>query len=356
MAKDKKEKKQKGDKAPASKQLKKAKAQWEELEREIDKEFVLLQKQGYPKDELETLRWDYRYTKLPDFKITQEQMEYFVAAPEAIAAGVEPPPPPGESETKAEAGGAAAAAPVDEEYKRKSKVDMDLVEKYLEHRVGRETRTEMSSLYKEAFGEDLHVPDKLDLTDISYAQDMTAAVKPGRLSKSEILGVPDDAKPVTDVKRVEAPAVAPAPVGPKVKRPSQLLGLLLAFKRGVPEYPTYDEKWWVGHPFRFWVIPKRLAGKSVPKYYGIFAANLAILIVQFFPLLGLPILLRLILWAIRYVWLKFIKNRLTPAMASLKEKAAIQPAGAAAPAAAAAAPAPAPAPEPKKEPAPANTG
>jgi hypothetical protein len=334
MAKDRK--KDKAAKKAAGKEpkdLRKARAQWRALEDQIDNEFKMLVRDGYPMEELDTLRWDYRYAKLEDFKITQEQLEFFVAEADAKAAGLPPPLPPGVTARPDDKGaqGVPGGPTTGAEYQRKSQVDLDLVEKYLERRVGRETRTEMQSLYKEAFGEELQVPEKVDLVDISY-HDMAGADAARKLSKAEILGIPDDAKP--EEKKEEPVAAAPA-----VKKESRSLAVAMAWKKGVPPGPTRDEKWSALNPFKFWLIPKRLAGTSVGKYYAYFAVNLVIFVAQF-ALLLIPFLIRLFFWGIRYIWRRLLKQRVAPAMEKLKEKAAIpQPS----------------APEPKKETAPAKS-
>lgn len=325
MAKDKKsEKAAKKAQGKEPKELRKARSAWEAMERQIDNEFRMLVREGYPMEELETLRWDYRYAKVDEFKITQEQLEYFVAAADARAQGLEAPPMPGAPAPTAEsaAGGAASAQSgptTGADYQRKSQVDLDLVEKYLDRRVGRETRSEMQDLYKEAFGEELHVPAKVDLVDISYHADITGADKAAKLSKMEILGVPDDAKPEEKKEEAKVEEVAAAPA---VKRESRILGVIMVAKKGVPEGPTRDAKWSVWNPFKFWVIPRRFAGKSKGKYFAILGINLVIFIGQF-ALLLIPFLLRLIVTGIRYIWARFLKQKVAPAMASLKEKAAV---------------------------------
>jgi len=105
MAKEKKPKKEKG--AKESKEWRKARSRWQALEDEIGKEFGSLVEDGYDVLELETLRWDYRYDKLVPYKLTKEQLEYFVAEADARAANLPAPPKPGE--TAAAAGGSQGA-------------------------------------------------------------------------------------------------------------------------------------------------------------------------------------------------------------------------------------------------------
>jgi hypothetical protein len=350
VAKDKKAAKaaKKEARGKDSKDLRKMRSSWRKLEDEIDAEFAVLVREGYPIEELETLRWDYRYAKLEDSKLTQEMLEFFVAESEALAAGLPPPPVPGASAAPA-AGGApglaqgAATAQTGADYHRKSQVDLDLVEKYLERRVGRETRSEMHALYKEAFGEDLSVPEKVDLVDMSYHADITGADASRKLSKSEILGTPEE--PKSDAPKVEAKAEAAA--APEVKKESKVVGFVMVSKRGVPEGPTRDAKWSAWNPFKFWLIPRRLAGKSVGRYYAIFLVNLVIFILQF-ALLLVPFAIRGIVTLAKWIWARFLKQKMGSAVANLKEKAAVPPpASGSAPAASA---------EAKKDAAPAKSG
>ncbi len=309
------------------KDIKRAETRWRALEDEIDEEFNTLQRDGFEIAELETLRWDYRYDKLEAHKVTQEQIEFFVAEAEAKAAGMPPPRAPWAT-AGADAGpaGAARAPALSEEYKRKSQVDLELVEKYLERRVGRETRSEMESVYKEAFGEDLHVPAKVDLVDFSYhASDVVGADQHRRLSKAEILGIPAEANAEDAKAEGKAEAVAAAPA---VKKESRAAAAAMAWKRGVPQAPTRDAKWSPWFPFKIWLIPKRLAGTSVPTYYALLIVNLVIFIATLAPLL-IPFLFRSIVWLAIYIWRRFLKQRVAPAMQTLKEKAAVPPAGSA---------------------------
>ncbi len=323
MAKDKKAKKDKG--AKESKEWRKARARWQALEDEVGKEFGSLVEDGYDILELETLRWDYRYDKTDQYKLTKAQIEYFVAEADAKAANEPAPPKPGEPSAAAQAAGASASAsPQGGEYQRKSEVDPELIEKYLEKRITRVARNDFAAAYKEAFGEDLHVPDNLDLVEMSYStREIAAADRAVKLSKAEILGLPEEA--------TAAQAAAPeavAEVAPAVKRPSQAAAAVFAFRRGVPKGPTRDEKWSAWNPFKFWLIPKRLAGASVGRYYVFLLVNLLIFVGQF-VLLFIPFLIRLIVWGIGYIWKRLLKQRVAPALKSLKDKAAIPPQSAA---------------------------
>src|SRR3989304_1277920 len=67
-----------------------------------------------------------------------------------------PPAPPKPGETAAAAGGsqgAPAGSAADAQYQRRSEVDVELIEKYLEKRITREARNDFASAYKDAFGE-----------------------------------------------------------------------------------------------------------------------------------------------------------------------------------------------------------
>ncbi len=323
------------------KDVKKARKEWQDLEESINHEFATLVRDGFDMAELETLRWDYRYDKLAEYEgITQEQLEFFVAESEAKAAGLEAPHAPWETGAPSAAkAGAGAAAASGTDYQRKSQVDMDLIEKYLDKRIAKDTRSELEAVYKDAFGEDLHVPKNLDLVDLSYMpSDVSDADRQRRLSKAEILGLPEDIKAEAAKKEEEAKAEA-APVVPTVKKPSGAIAAAMAWRKGVPKGGTYDEKWSALNPFKFWLIPKRFAGESIVRYYAILAVNLVIFIGQFVLIL-IPFAIRAILWGVRYLYRRLLKPRLAPALQSLKEKAAVPPPKA---------------PEPKKESAPAKS-
>lgn len=300
------------------KRQKKLSKAFDQLERDIDDEFkLLMETEGYPMDELEGLRWDYRFEKAADAGLSREELEYFGAKKEAALSGAEPPKPLGAKGAAVAAGPAAGASAASGEYVRKSEVDLALVEKYLERKGSRNVENELSSVYKQMFGEELHIPERVELADYTpKATDMKPSTK---VTKEEIFGLAEGAKP--EEKKAEAAAVEAAPA---VKKPSKAMGVALAWKKGVPEGPTRDEKWSVWNPFRFWVIPKRFAGKSVGKYYVIIAINLVIFLGQF-GLLLIPFLLRLIVTAIRYIWRRFLKQRLVPKFQALKEKAAVPP-------------------------------
>lgn len=319
MAKEKKAKKGKG--AKESKEWRKARARWQALEDEIGKEFGSLVDDGYDLQELETLRWDYRYDKIEQYKLTKEQIEFFVAEAQAKASNLPSPPKPGESAPGFEAApGASTASAGGGQYQRKSQVDPELIEKYLEKRITREARNDFASAYQQAFGEDLVVPPNMDLVEMSYStREIAAADRAVKLSKAEILGIPEEAK-AEEAKAPEAMAEA----APAVKRPSQAAAAVFAFRRGVPRGPTRDQKWSAWNPFRFWLIPKRLAGASVGRYYAFLLVNLLIFIGQFLLLL-IPFAIRLIVWGVGYIWKRLLKQRIAPALKSLKDKAAIPP-------------------------------
>lgn len=314
----------KKDKAGAKgedKGLRKARKAWRALEDEIDKEFSMLVREGFDIGELLTLRWDYRYDKMGRFKLTQEQLEFFVAEAEAVLAGLPPPKAPGAVAglTAMAPQGPGGAPPA--EYKRKSDVDMELIEKYLERRVSRETRSELESVYKEAFGEDLVVPQNIDLVDLSFRTgDLLEADRQGKFTKEEALGLPSEGK--AQEKKEEA---VEAEAAPAVKRESAAAGVAMAWKRGVPPGPTRDLKWSAWNPFKFWLLPKRWAGNRVGRYYTLFLLNLSIYILTLLPL-AIPFFIRLIVTTIRYVWRRFLKQSITPKIRALKEKAAVPPA------------------------------
>jgi len=82
------------------------------------------------------------------------------------------------------------------------------------------------------------------------------------------------------------------------------------------------------NPFRFWLIPKRFAGKNRALYYILFFVNLIFFLAQF-VLVFIPFIIRTVLFLIRWVWRRFVKPRVAPALQALKEKAAVPPAQAA---------------------------
>lgn len=296
------------------KSQKKLSKAFDQLERDIDDEFkLLMETEGFPMDELEGLRWDYRFEKAADAGLSREQLEYFVARKEAALTGAEPPKPLG-GKGAAAAGTAASSG----EYVRKSDVDIALVEKYLERKGSRNVESELSSVYKQMFGEDLHIPERVELAD--YTPKATPMEPSTKVTKEEIFGLAEGQK--SEEKKAEA---APAEAAPAVKRPSKAKGVALAWKKGVPQGPTRDEKWSVWNPFRFWVIPKRFAGKSVGKFYVIFIVNLVFFFAQFLLLL-IPFILRSAVTFFRYIWRKFLKQRMVPKFQALKEKAAVAPA------------------------------
>ena len=319
MAKEKKPKKEKG--AKESKEWRKARSRWQALEDEIGKEFGSLVEDGYDVLELETLRWDYRYDKLVPYKLTKEQLEYFVAEADARAANLPAPPKPGE--TAAAAGGsqgAPAGSAADAQYQRRSEVDVELIEKYLEKRITREARNDFASAYKDAFGEDLVVPANLDLVDMSYStREIAAADRAVKLSKAEILGIPEEGKPEE--------AKAPEPVveaAPAVAKQSKALAFATAFRKGVPPGPGFGGKWASYNPFHLWIIPKKYCGSSVTRYYLFFAVNLVLTILLFIP--------RLIIWPIIFVYKLLrrfaapkVSGKLAPKIRGFQERLAEKP-------------------------------
>jgi hypothetical protein len=295
------------------KRQKKLSKAFDQVERDIDDQFkFLMETEGFPLDELEGLRWDYRLDAAADAGLTREELEYFVAKKEAELSGAEPPKPLG---AKGAAAPVAAASAASGEYVRKSDVDIALVEKYLERKGSRNVESELSSVYKQMFGEDLHIPERVELAD--YTPKATDTKPSTKVTKEEIFGLEGGAKP--EEKKAEA---APAEAAPAAKQPSRAKGVALAWKKGVPEGPTRDEKWSIWNPFRFWVIPKRFAGKSVGRFYVIFIVNLVFFVAQF-ALLLIPFLLRLLVTGIRYIWRRFLKQRMVPKFQALKEKAAV---------------------------------
>jgi len=281
------------------------------LERAIDQEFAILAKtQGYAREELEELRWDYRYDWAPRFKLNQQDLEYFASEQGAVAAGAPVPKKRRDRKAKqaaAEPAVAAAAGPT--EYARKSDVDMDLIEKFLDRKIYRNTRNEMARVYKEAFGDDLVVPERVDLVDLAMpARGISEAHRAAKPTKAEIFGLPVE-KGVEAAATVEAPKVEAAP---KVKRESSAVGIATAYKRGDPQGPTRDEKWSVLFPFKFWLLPKRWAGTKVSTFYILFVFNLILFVVLLFP----PILLvRGLLWAIVFA-LKVLRRFVAPKVGS----------------------------------------
>jgi hypothetical protein len=313
------------------KEAERQKKRYADLEKAIDKEFsVLAKKHDYSREELEELRWAYRYDLAADYKLTAEDVEFYAAGAEAVAAGGAAPKrrrlkrakeatPTGGAGEAGQTGGAEGTA----EYARKSDVDIDLIEKYLDRKVYRTTRAEMAQVYKDMYGEDLLVPEHVDLVDLSRPmRDLEDADRARKLTKAQVFGLPEEAKEEDEKKAEEAATVEAAPA---VKRESRALGLTMAWKRGVPRGPTYDAKWSVWNPLRFWVIPKRFAGQSVLFYYILFVVNLIIFFGQFVLLL-IPFLLRLLVTVIRWVWKRFLKQAIAPRLKSLKDKAAIPPA------------------------------
>jgi hypothetical protein len=275
------------------KDVKKARKDWQDLEGAIDHEFATLVRDGFDQAELETLRWDYRYDKLPEYEgITQEQLEFFVAESEARAAGIEAPHAPWDTGAPSAAkAGEGAAAPSGTDYQRKSQVDMDIIEKYLDKRVAKDTRSELEAVYKEAFGEDLLVPKNLDLVDLSYMpSDVSDADRQRKLSKAEILGLPEDIKAEAAKKEDEAKVEAAS----AVKKESSALAFATAFRKGVPEGPGFGSKWAAYNPFHLWVIPKKYCGSSVPRYYLFFLINLVLTVLLFIP--------RIIIWPIVFIF------------------------------------------------------
>jgi hypothetical protein len=286
--------------------LKKPRKSFEKLERDIDKEFRILAEE-YPLEELESLRWDYRFERADAYHLSREDLEYFVAAKEAEAAGAAAPKVPGSRKGQAHAAADAPATPGDE-YKRKSDVDIALVEKYLERKVMRNAEQELASVYKQVFGEDLHIPERVDLADYTPRADAVKSAQ--KLTKAEDFGLPEGAKPAEE-KKVEAAADA----APAVKKGSAAAAFVLAFKRGVPPGPGFGQNWRMSNPLRVWTIPKRFVGESVGKFYVIFLVNVVLFIVLLLP--------RAFLWPILFV-ARQIKRRvggkLAPKLKGLQQK------------------------------------
>lgn len=271
----------------------------------------------YDRDELETLRWNYRLDQMEEHKLTEEELRYFVAVKAADEAGLPPPALPASlsDEPEAQSAAAAAAAP-SAEYSRKSQVDMALVDKYLDRHITRDSTAEMAKIYKNTFGEDLEVPEKLSLVDLTYGTGSIGQAH--KVTKTEIFGTPEEiAAEKAAAEKKGAPAEAAAA---KPKR-GHARGFVTAYKRGVPEGPSYDAKLSLWNPFRFWVIPRRLAGKSVGRYYVFAIINMVIFVGQFVLLL-VPFLIRLIVTGIRWIWRRFLRNRVTPGLARVKARAA----------------------------------
>src|SRR6266850_4922672 len=315
----------------ARKADKKLDKRFHKLEKAIDQEFAILAKtQGYAREELEELRWDYRYDWAPRFKLSNEDLEYFTGQQGTAPAGA-PAPKQKRGRKGREAAAAssqtasAAQSAAPTVYARKSEVDMDLIEKYLDRKIYRNTRNEMAQMYKDAFGEDLVVPERVDLVDLATpARDITDAHRSPKPTKAEIFGLAGDTK-VQAAEKAEEPKVEAAP---KVKAEPRSIGVLMAWRRGVPDRPTYDQNWSVLNPFRFWFIPKRFAGKNRALYYILFFVNLIFFLAQF-VLVFIPFIIRTVLFLIRWVWRRFVKPRVAPALQALKEKAAVPPAQAA---------------------------
>ncbi len=301
-----------GSSKKGAKHLKKAQKRVRELEAYIDSEFEVLS-DTYDREELETLRWNYRLDQMEDYKLTEEELRYFLAVKEAEEVGAVPPMLP------ASLGGEALAQPSPEahgaaegEYQRKSNVDMALVDKYLERHIERDSTAEMSKIYKEAFGEELHVPEKLSLVDLTYGTGSIGAA--GKVTKAEIFGTPKEA----GAAKVEEKGVEATPA---VKKVSKSVKFATAYKRGVPEGPGTGEKYRMSNPLRVWTIKKRFAGKSVGRYYFLFVVNLVLFVVLLLP--------RVIIWPILFV-VRLIKRfvapkvsaRIAPRIQSLQSKLA----------------------------------
>jgi hypothetical protein len=253
---------------------------------------------------------------MEEYKLTEEELQYFVAADEADRSGAAPPPMPASLSGEASASPAAVAAQAgaEAEYQRRSNVDMALVDKYLERHVERDSTAEMAKIYRETFGEDLHVPEKLSLVDLTYG---TGSIgQAARLTKTDVFGTPEEIaaeKAAAEAKPVEA--------APAVQKESKARKFATAYKRGVPEGPGTGEKFKMSNPLRVWTIPKRFAGKSVGRYYVLFIVNLVLFIVLFIP--------RLIIWPISFAY-RMIKRfvapkvsaRVAPRLQGLQEKLA----------------------------------
>lgn len=274
----------------------------------------------YDREELETLRWNYRMDQMEEYKLTEEELRYFVAAKEAAEAGLPPPPLPGSlaGGTPVEPGQGAAAPQA--EYQRKSSVDMALVDKYLERHIERDSTSEMAKIYKEAFGDDLHVPEKLSLVDLTYGTGSIGQAH--KVTKAEIFGTPEEgaaekaAAAAGEAAKVEA---VPAP-----RKESKAVKFATAYKRGVPEGPGTGEKYRMSNPLRVWSIPKRFAGTSVGRYYLLFAINIALFVLLLIP--------RIFVWPVVFV-ARLIKRfvaprvsaRVAPRIQGLQEKLAEKP-------------------------------
>jgi hypothetical protein len=293
-----------GEDAPekgSAKHFKKQQKRFRELEEYIDAEFQALSDE-YDREELEELRWDYRLDQMGEYKLTEEEIRYFVAEKEARQNGLPPPELPASlsgSKGGQQAAAAAAAAP-QQEYVRKSDVDLALVDKYLERHIERDSTAEMAKIYKETFGEDLHVPEKLSLVDLTYN---TGAIKEAhRLTKTEVFGTPEEIA----AEKAAAEGKAKVETAP-TRKESKALKFATAYKRGVPEGLGTGEKYRMSNPARVWSIPKRFAGKSVGRYYVLFAVNLVL-----FFLLLIP---RIFLWPILTL-LRLLKRFVAPRVAA----------------------------------------
>lgn len=271
----------------------------------------------YDRDELETLRWNYRMDQLEEFKLSEEELRYFVAVKEADEAGLPPPPlPPSLSDEPEQKRAEAEAAQAPQEYARKSQVDMALVDKYLDRHITRDSTAEMAKIYKEAFGEDMHVPEKLSLVDLTYGTGSIGQAH--KVTKTDIFGTPEE---IAAEKAAAEKKEAKVEAAPKKAKSGRTRAFVTAYKRGVPEGPSYDAKWSVWNPFRFWVIPRRFAGKSAGRYYLLAIINAVIFIGQFVLLL-VPFAIRAIVTALRWVWRRFLRNRVSPGWQRVKERAA----------------------------------
>jgi len=177
------------------------------------------------------------------------------------------------------------------EYERKSTVDMNLIDKYLDRHVERDSTAELAQIYKAAFGEDLHVPEKLSLVDLTYRT--SGLSEAGKVTKEEMFDLPQ-------AEKKEEAAVAAAPAVPKE---SGVLKFATAYKRGVPEGPGFGGKLKWYNPARLWLIPKRFCGGRVGRYYLLFLINLVLFFVLLLP--------RLIMWPIFFV-LRLLKRFVAP--------------------------------------------
>lgn len=306
----------------ARKELAKKEKRFQELEHHIDEEFrLLVTTESYDWEELNTLRWDYRLDYAKEFKLTEEDIQYFVAKKEGRTLALPPGAPQPMMAAYAYGSDAYGGQLPTGEYVRMSDVDIALIEKHLERKIRRDSAGALADLYKEATGEDLVVPEKYTLVDLTYpTRDIRAQHKAGKLSKAEILGGPEE-KPAQATVEPKAEAKVEAPRA--VRRESKALAVALAVRRGVPRGPTYDERWHILNPFRFWVLPKRLAGNSVWLFYILIVLNLVIFIGQFAIIL-IPFVIRSVLFGL--VWIKRIVapkvgQKLGPKFRAMQEKA-----------------------------------